>query len=217
MQEDHKIATRGSLIVASAAGIVGPILFAVVLVIASSLRWIASFLGWPGYKPYQHYVSELGVGPFAYLQNLNFIVFGVLMVAFAGGLWHGMPKEGNLKVGAFLVGVFGLSLVFMGLSPMDPSTPSELGAAPEAKAGGIVHLLAFVIAFGSVIPACFIFAKGAWQNDRSQRYGNYSLLTGVAATFFYLMILVIWPMIDEPILTNFFGWPDDHPNYPRGP
>ena len=46
-------------------GIIGPILFWVMVIIESILR--------PGYSQSYNYVSDLGVGPFAIIQNINFI------------------------------------------------------------------------------------------------------------------------------------------------
>ena len=181
---------RSILTWSSAAGIVGPVLFAVVLI-------VASFIHRATYNPLQQYVSALSAGPFYSLQNLNFIVFGILMVAFAFGLWQGITKEAATNTGSILVGVFGVGLFLMGWFPLDKPWR------------GIFHFWAFIVAFGSVIPACFIFAKRVWHKDGWQRYSYYSLLTGVAATFFFLMMLVIWPEIDQLIILKVFGGPKD--------
>jgi hypothetical protein len=61
----------------------------------------------------------------------------------------------------------------------------------------IVYLLTFVVTFGSVIPACFIFAKKVGQNRRLlEIYSIYSLLTGVSATFFLFVLSAV--RIDGP-------------------
>ena len=73
-----------------------------------------------------------------------------------------------------------------------------MGIFPLDDTGiGTVHLLAFVIAFGSAIPACLIFAIKSKQNLEWQPYGVYSLLTGAFATFLFLMLLVVWPTHDD--------------------
>ncbi len=59
------------------AGIVGPVLFVLAFTIAGALR--------PGYSPVRDVVSDLGAGPGSWLQNANFAVFGVLLLAFAAG------------------------------------------------------------------------------------------------------------------------------------
>lgn len=166
------------------AGIAGPALFLVILAAAGSVRW-------PDYHPLRQYVSELGTGPYQHIQNLNFVAFGVLMVVFALGLRQGSIEEGAYKTGPVLVGVFGLGMCLMGIFHLDPPTSYE----PErATWEGILHLVAFVVAFGSVVPACFIFADRFRRNSRWQSYSAYSLLTGVTATFCFLMLFAAWPM-----------------------
>jgi hypothetical membrane protein len=48
-------------------GIVAPILFTLLVVVASLLR--------PGYSQTHNFVSDLGVGPYAIIQNAKFIIF----------------------------------------------------------------------------------------------------------------------------------------------
>ena len=50
-------------------GVVAPILFTLVVIAAGLLR--------PGYSQTQNFISDLGVGSYAVIQNANFVVFGV--------------------------------------------------------------------------------------------------------------------------------------------
>ena len=116
----------------------------------------------------------------------HLVACGVLMVVLVGVLLV-LDKAGNYRAGYWLIFVFGIGLVIMGgvgysYKVVSYSRPWQ----------GIVYLLAFVVAFGSVIPACFIFAKRFGQNRRSLRmYSIYSLLTGVLATFFLFVLSAV--------------------------
>ncbi len=65
-------------------GVIGPILFTTLALLAAFLR--------PGYSHVTQTISELGFGPNAIVQNINFVVFGLLTIAFAFGLHRGLDK-----------------------------------------------------------------------------------------------------------------------------
>ena len=82
----------------SICGAIAPLLFASVIVVAGSLR--------PAYSHISQFMSDLGYGPNAILQNLNFILTGMLVAAFSYGLHKGHPP-GSRKGPAFVT-AFGL-------------------------------------------------------------------------------------------------------------
>lgn len=56
-------------------------------------------------------------GSYALLQNLNFFVFGILMVAFAIGLRQGLPAS---RVMTKSLGLFGVMFFLLGFFPDEP-------------------------------------------------------------------------------------------------
>ena len=70
--------------------IAGP-LFVVIFLVEGATR--------TGYNPLRHPVSSLALGNFGWMQTANFIVAGLLMVAFALGLWLTLRSSKRLKVG----------------------------------------------------------------------------------------------------------------------
>lgn len=70
------------LVALAAAGIVGPVVFAVVAVAQGLLRPSYSFVAQP--------VVALVAGPSGWVQNLNFVVLGAAIIAFAIGLQLGV-------------------------------------------------------------------------------------------------------------------------------
>jgi len=76
------------MIAASAvAGIVGPILFVLVVIVQSVLH--------PDYSQVRLPISGLAAWPGGWLQSVNFIVFGLLMISFAIGSTSGLARAGQ--------------------------------------------------------------------------------------------------------------------------
>src|SRR5262245_46047417 len=99
------------------AGVVGPILFVLGFTLAGFLR--------PGYSPISQAVSDLGVGPNAWLQNANFVLFGLLLITFASGFYLGMRSvisRGWLVACFVLLILSGVGIINGGIFTEDPST-----------------------------------------------------------------------------------------------
>ena len=90
-----------------------PLLFVSIIVVAGSRK--------PGYSHISQFISELGYGPNAFLQNLYFVLTGMLVAAFSYGLHKGLP-QGSRKGPAFVT-AFGIGLVGAGVFPGDPANP----------------------------------------------------------------------------------------------
>ena len=98
------------------AGIAGPIIFAVVALMHSLLREDQSL--------WEHPVSALAAGPSGWIQNVNFLLFGSFMIAYAKGLHLGVRSSrwGLVSVG-FLV-LSGIRVMWGGLLPATDATSS---------------------------------------------------------------------------------------------
>ena len=59
------------------AGIIAPILFATIFTVDGALT--------PGYSAYNEAISYLDLGTYGWIQRANFIIFGVLLIAFTIG------------------------------------------------------------------------------------------------------------------------------------
>ncbi len=143
-------------------GIVAPVLFTLVVIVASLLR--------PGYSQTYNFISDLGVGPNAIIQNVNFIIFGLLTICLAIGLWMGSPAPRGLalKAGLGLVIIFALGVLFAGVFPEDYGS-------------GKWHTLVSSMAFVSIIVAQLLIWLGLRHADSAVwgRYRMYSLISGL--------------------------------------
>lgn len=152
-------------------GIIAPILFLLVVIVASLIR--------PGYSQTFNFISDLGVGPYAVIQNINFIIFGLLSMGFALGLRATLPAPHGraLKAGIWFVIIFSLGILFAGFFPED-----YLSQVP--------HNLVSALAFVSIIAAQLLIWRGL-KNADSAVWGNYrkySLISGLL-TFLLLILL----------------------------
>ncbi len=172
------------------AGVGGPILFVLVFTLAGFLR--------PGYSPLSQAVSDLGVGPNAWLQNANFVVFGLLLITFAIGFYQGMRSvisRGWLVACLVLLILSGVGIINGGIFTEDPTTV-------------IVHWIGgFLLAFLSPLIVFFI-AGWQWYRDPTWRIASwYSLITGVMtialiASLFVFLFSVQDRVRKRPFLNN---------------
>ena len=155
-------------------GIIAPILFVILVIIESLLR--------PGYSQIYNFVSDLGVGPNAVIQNINFAIFGILSIFFALGLRSGLPYPSRkaLKAGVWLVAIFGLCILLAGVFPED-----YLSQVP--------HNLVSATAFVTIIAAQLLIWKGLKNADDSiwGKYRIYSMISGLLSLILVLVLKVV--------------------------
>jgi hypothetical membrane protein len=148
------------------AGVIGPLVFIVVFLIEGLTR--------PGYSAWRHYVSQLATGPGGWVQVVNFLVCGTLVIAFAVGL-RGATRSIAAPI---LLGLFGVSLLVAGTFSTDPALGYPPGAATVHTTHGMIHGFAGLGAF-SLLPAT-TFVTAAWfARHGSKRWFWYSLAVGL--------------------------------------
>jgi len=152
-------------------GIVSPIIFAVMVIIESLLR--------PGYSQTFNFISDLGVGSNAILQDINFWIFGILTLGFVVGLWQSTPAKKSLalKAGIVLVAIFAIGV---GLA----------GFFPEDYGDGHLHTLVSSTAFVAIIAALLLVWWGLRKADKTV-WGNYRLYT-LASGLLDLILLFVF-------------------------
>src|SRR5262245_20642224 len=91
--------------------IAGP-LFVVTFLIEGATR--------ANYNPLRHPVSSLALGDFGWMQIANFIIAGLLTLAFAIGLWLMLRSQRGSTWGPLLVAIWGMGLLGAGIFITDP-------------------------------------------------------------------------------------------------
>ncbi len=105
---------KAILSVLAEASIFAPIVFTVGFVVQGFLRTDLR----SGYNPIAQQISDLTAGPSGWVQQVNFVVFGLLMIAFAVGLHRGVRKTWPWMVGPALVAWNGVELMVAGVFPL---------------------------------------------------------------------------------------------------
>ncbi len=138
----------------------------------------------PGFDLQRHAVSSLSLGEGGWTMVAAFIASGVLTLLCALGLSHVLKEGRGRRALPILVGLYGLGLVIAGIFPapaccgFPAGTPQD--QLPVMTPTAIVHSLAFMLAFSSLIAACFVAAL--------RLTGGSSLLSLLAGIFMPLLV-----------------------------
>jgi hypothetical membrane protein len=179
--ETGHVLERGSMIAAlAAAGIAGPIIFGVVGLVQSVLRQDHSLV--------EHPISALAAGNSGWIQNVNFLLFGLLMIAFAVGLHLGVRPSRSGWVGlAFLV-LSGIGLMWGGVFPATDSA----GAFDENR---VLHIPGFIMTFLGGGIGLVVISRRMARDPRWKSVATYALATGITML---VLILVGGGLVRPP-------------------
>jgi Protein of unknown function (DUF998) len=164
------------------AGSAGPVIFLVLSTVAGMLA--------PGYDFLTRTVSEAAIGPFGWIQTLNFFLLGVSIVAFALGLTRGMRHGSRLAtlllilagVGTFANGIY----------------PSDLVGGQQTEAGQIHNLLAVGV-FVSMVVSYVFTARAMRREPGSGGYVVYTALTAPAVLGMIVLFIGFASDIGDPL------------------
>ncbi|WP_424532601.1 DUF998 domain-containing protein [Sphaerisporangium viridialbum] len=117
----------------------------------------------PGYSLLHHGASQLGTGQRGWLQTVNFVIGGLLLLAFAAGLRRVLcraPQPGREAMwGPILLAAAGLALAVAGIVPTDPALGYPPGQPEVITAAGRVHGLAGLVLFATLAATPFVLAR----------------------------------------------------------
>lgn len=133
----------------------------------------------PGFDLQRHAVSNLSLGEGGWTMVAAFIGSGLLTLLCAFGMSRVLAEGRGRRALPILIGLYGLGLVLAGIFPppaccgFPAGTPDD--QLPVMTPGAIVHSIAFMIAFSSLIIACFVAARRL-----SGRWSTLSVAAGIA-------------------------------------
>jgi Protein of unknown function (DUF998) len=113
------------------------------------------------YDALRHPVSSLALGDLGWIQVANFIVSGLLTLAFAAGARRALQPSGGSTWGPLLVAACGAGFFGAGIFATDPlggyppGTPERL----QYSLPGALHQLFSTFYFVGLPAACFVFAR----------------------------------------------------------
>jgi hypothetical membrane protein len=155
-----------------------------------TVAWIIEGATRPNYNPLRHPISSLALGQSGWTQVANFIVTGLLTLAFAIGLRRALRSRGGSTWGPLLIGAIAIGFLGAGIFVTDPlngyppGTPDKHLAYSSAPAA--LHDLFSSFVFLGLPIACFVFAR------RFARWGEsgwavYSTVTGLAFAAMFVL------------------------------
>ena len=158
------------------AGLIAGPLFTAVLLVQLAVR--------PGFDISHHPLSLLALGDAGWVQVTNFVVAGLLSLAFAVGVRRAIRGERAGTWGPVLLGSYGAGLVVAGVFTADPALgfpPGTPDRIPDTfSTHGMIHAFAPPMAFTALIAACLVFAR-RYRAEGASRWAAYSVVTAVFA------------------------------------
>lgn len=157
------------------AGIVAGLLFFIVPTIEVFRR--------PGFDIERHAISVLSLGDGGWIMKAVFIICGILTLMCALGIYMDLARGWVRFAAPLLFGAYGFGLILAGIfdAPaglgFPPGTPQD--QAPVMTSGAILHSVAFMVAFSSLIASCFVFAF-YFLHVQQTVWAMISLVVGIA-------------------------------------
>jgi hypothetical protein len=130
------------------------------------------------------YISELAIGRFGYVQTVAFFTLGLGALALSLGVREATRGSWGSRVGAVLLGIFGVSLLLAGIFPTDAIDAA--GRTHSPSTAGSIHIVVSLLAFASVISCMFVLSRTFKRDARWRSFWPYSLVLAFTAlmTFF---------------------------------
>ncbi len=182
---------------AAVAGMIGPVLFMVVLLALTAIQYDFMLgIGWQPFRdPAGAWPSGLALGPYGWMQVLNFVVSGLLLMLLAVGLHTGVDGRGA-RVGPVLLLIAGAAMALMGFEtdPIFREGPRTLH--------GWIHDLAFALFVLALLPSFFFLWRRFRKDAPWRNHARYTLVTGVMAAllislpgvayYVFVVVVLVW-------------------------
>jgi hypothetical protein len=161
------------------AGLVGPPLFAAIVILVTALEWdFLHGLGWsaaPFDSPDPPWPSSAALGDRGFLLVLGFLLLGLSVLAVALALFRLL--DARRKIGPILLGLAGVNV---GLSAFRTDYGSAGGGGPETW-NGTVHAVGLTIFIPVVVVSMLVLASQFRRDERWRPMSRHSLIAGLIA------------------------------------
>ena len=174
------------------AGIIGPALFVTVFTLEGALR--------PGYNALSTYVSALSLGPRGWIQMTNFVVFGVLLLAFTRAVAAEFRDGKASRGGLILLTIIGFCYLLSGPFVMDPTGTS----LSQSTVHGTLHGIFGAIVFLLMPISCFVYLRRFRTDPKWQSFQWWTLVLGSISAIGTLLLTITTKLPN--LQTTFSGW-----------
>lgn len=164
-------------------GVIGPVLLMVVILIEGAMR--------PGYNAWMMAGSSLSLTDQGWMQIVNFIVSGLLILSFAVGLWQALRGGRGGTWGPILIAAVGVALILAGIFVTDPSLGYPPGTPPGPAVHSTLHGLLHwyvggLVVFSALPTACFVLARRFAADKQWRGWVVYSIVSAVLMLAFFV-------------------------------
>ena len=152
------------------------------------------------YDPLRHPVSSLAIGPDGWVQNVNFLVTGALVLAAAAGLRAAVPDGVGHRALPILVALVGFGLIGAGLATCDPigGYPPGTPAMPLVRTvHGVVHDICSTPVF-TALPATGAVAGVRWLRAGRRAWAIGAFAAGAAMLVAFVLTSI--GFAQDPVL-----------------
>jgi hypothetical protein len=183
---------------AAVAGMIGPVLFVVVLLALTAIQYgFMIGIGWrPLRDPAGAWPSGLALGPYGWVQVWSFVLSGLLLMIFAVGLHLGTTNGHNSRIGPALLFLAGMAMALMGFET-DP-----IRRTGPRTVHGWIHDLAFVLFVLALLLTFFFLWRRLRKDPRWRSHARYTLVTGSLAT----LLLFLPDVAYYVFIANALAW-----------
>jgi hypothetical membrane protein len=156
-----------SLVALAWAGIIGPVLFTAAFIAQEAFRR-------DEYNPLAEPISALEAGPNGWVQQVNFVAFGLLTIAFAVGLHRGIRPTRTGMAGPALLVLSGLGLLLAALLPLQ----EDVNGMTYDPGGHKIAGATFFMATGAGL---VVLSRRLAHDPRWRSVAGYTLAVGLVA------------------------------------
>jgi hypothetical protein len=159
-------------------GGIGAFLFTAVYLIEGVTR--------SGYDAWLQPISSLSLGPGGWVQQVNFVVFGILMLLSAVGWYRLLLPRRDVLWFPLFQGISGLCLMGAGVFSLDPLPGYPPGVTPgPSTVHGTLHTIVAWAIIISLALGCFTLGGYFMRVAHWRGWAAYTYLTG-------FLILIFW-------------------------
>ena len=169
-----------------ACGVLGSLLNIVVILVLGAIR--------PGYNAWYIPDSSLELGQGGWLQIINYLVTGALLLGFALGLRRTLRTGRGSTWGPILLGIYGLTFIGAGIFVTDPVLGYPPGASSTPTVHGILHNLFGQLQFISLSAACFVLARRDAADPARHGWAWHSVATGLLVAASDVVFVLIFEL-----------------------
>jgi hypothetical protein len=129
----------------------------------------------------RHALSLLSNGEHGWIQIINFVVTGLLVIAGAIGVRRALRGRLGQTWAPILLAIYGIGLLGAGAFVADPASgyPPGVPVPASLSRDGLLHFVFGAIGFYALIAACFVFAR-RFAAEKQRGWAAVSALIGIA-------------------------------------